>query len=317
MTHWLCLPAALGLDLLLGDPQCDWHPVRLIGKLAAWGEQTMRRKGSSQIHGTLGWVLVVGTTLACTAGLLAAAQRIGTLCESVVSALLIYITIAPRDLAQHASRVADALRSGDLAEARRAVGNIVGRDTDVMDASDVSRATVEAVAESTVDGVTAPLLYACLLGPMGAVGYRVINTLDSMWGHRDKRYEQFGWGAARADDLAGLVPARLTSFWIAGAAALCGFSPLGALRVAQRDGRKHQSPNSGLAEAAFAGALGVVLGGRNRYDGAWSDDVTFGIGLARPCLETIRDAVRLMMTATLLCTTTLTFLPMSCTGWWS
>ncbi|HEY5958508.1 MAG TPA: CobD/CbiB family cobalamin biosynthesis protein, partial [Polyangiaceae bacterium] len=195
---------------------------------------------------------------------------------------------------------------------RSAVGHLVGRDTDILDATEVSRAAVEAVAESTVDGVTAPLFYACLFGPLGAVGYRAINTLDSMWGHHDELYEHFGWASARADDLAGLIPARLTLLWIAAGAALCGLRPIAALRIAWRDARKHQSPNSGIPEAAFAGALGIVLGGRNRYAGVWSQTVTFGSGSAYPDVQTIHDSVVLMLMTTLLCTATLS---VACLTW--
>jgi adenosylcobinamide-phosphate synthase len=305
MTHWFTLPIALALDVALGDPRSAWHPVRLMGSLATRVETRVRRMGSSRLHGLTGWVLVVVTILAAAAGALAVARRIHPVLELSFSALLIYVAIAPRDLSRHARRVERELRVADLPAARRAVGCIVGRDTDELDAGEISRAAVEAVAESTVDGITAPLFYACLLGPLGALGYRAINTLDSMWGHRDERYEHFGWAAARADDIATYLPARLTVLWIAMGAAVCRLCPLSAWRIAWRDGKKHPSPNSGLSEAAFAGALGVVLGGRNRYDGQWGEARTFGNGSCRPNFDTIPKAVALMWCATALCAATL------------
>jgi adenosylcobinamide-phosphate synthase len=183
-----------------------------------------------------------------------------------VAIVAIYTTVAARDLARHSMAVYRPLAGGDLAAAREAVGMIVGRDTGGLDAAGVARAAVESVAESTVDGVTAPLFYAMVAGPAGAMVYRAINTLDSMFGHKSERYLHFGCAAARIDDVANYIPARLTAPLIALAAAgrgRCGRS----LRILWRDGRKHESPNSGLAEAAMAGALGVELGGTNYYQG--------------------------------------------------
>ena len=153
---------------------------------------------------------------------------------------------------------------------------IVGRDTDRLDEPGMVRAAVESVAESTVDGVTAPLFCALVAGPVGAVVYRAINTLDSMFGHQDERYARFGWAAARIDDAANYLPARLTAPLLCLAAMLLGQRPLQAARILLRDGRKHASPNAGLAEAAVAGALGVQFGGRNFYDGRPVDQPAVG-----------------------------------------
>jgi adenosylcobinamide-phosphate synthase len=305
MSNWLALPLAVTLDWVLGDPRSKLHPVRLIGSLALRIDQTVRRWGASRCHGALAWGLVVGATLGAGAGIIAALRRIHPLGELLGSVVLTYVAIAPRDLASHASRVERQLRASALPAARRAVGCIVGRDTGELDSPEISRATVETIAESTVDGITAPLFYASLLGPLGALGYRAINTLDSMWGHHDERYERFGWAAARADDIAGYIPARLTVLWIALGAAICRLRPWDAWHIAWRDGKKHQSPNSGLSEAAFAGALGLVLGGRNRYDGQWSENVTFGNGTLRPSVDTIPTAITLMWWVTWLSAATL------------
>ena len=185
----------------------------------------------------------------------------------MVSILVIYTTIAARDLARHSMAVLRPLAAGDLVEARRRVALIVGRDTARLDEAGVVRAAVESVAESTVDGVTAPLFFAVVAGPVGAMVYRAINTLDSMFGHQDERYREFGWAAARIDDLANYLPARLTAPLVCLAALLLRQRPRLACAILARDGRKHASPNAGLTEAAMAGALGVQLGGVNYYDG--------------------------------------------------
>ena len=232
--------------------------------------------------GQLGWpvsfaalstYIVVG---AAAWGAIRLAAVVHPLAGDVVSILIIYTTIAARDLARHSMAVYRSLAAGDLVEARRRVGAIVGRDTDRLDEAGVVRAAVESVAESTVDGVTAPLLFAVVAGPVGAIVYRAVNTLDSMFGHQDERYRQFGWAAARIDDLANYIPARLTAPLMCVAALLLRLRPGSALRTLLRDGRKHASPNAGLTEAAMAGALGVQLGGVNYYDGQPLEKPTIG-----------------------------------------
>jgi adenosylcobinamide-phosphate synthase len=185
----------------------------------------------------------------------------------IASIVVIYTTIAARDLARHSMAVFRALASGDLPEARARVARIVGRDVQPLDEAGVTRAAVESVAESTVDGVTAPLFFAVLAGPVGAMVYRAVNTLDSMYGHQDDRYRQFGRFAARVDDAANYLPARLTAPLVCLAAIFVGQRPWDSLRILLRDRRNHASPNAGLPEAAMAGALGVQVGGLNYYDG--------------------------------------------------
>jgi adenosylcobinamide-phosphate synthase len=229
-------------------------------------------------------------------GAIYAAGLAHPLAGDAVAVLVIYVAIAPRDLARHGMAVYRALAGGELAEARRRVAAIVGRDTESLDAAGVARAAVESVAESTVDGVTAPLLFAVVAGPVGAIVYRAINTLDSMFGHQDAQYRDFGWAAARIDDLANYLPARLTAPLLCLAAALLGQRPLAAVRVLVRDGRKHPSPNAGLIEAAVAGALGVQLGGRNYYAGVPLDRPTQGEPHVPPAARHIRAAIALMLT---------------------
>jgi adenosylcobinamide-phosphate synthase len=294
--------AALVLDAALGDPVTLWHPVRWIGAVARRVEDILYRRGSGLLGGALATVLVV---VICMLGALAALKGsawVHPRLEDVAEVFLVYFSIAMRDLVQHAKRVSRALAEGSLVRARDAVGMMVGRDTADLDESEITRATVESVAESTVDAVTAPLFFAFLFGPLGAWGYRVINTLDSMWGHRDARYSRFGSFAARADDVLNYLPARLTLLGIALAAALRGLRGWRAFECGVKHGGRHSSPNSGLVEAGFAGALGVELGGANVYDGLITEGPRFGVAVRVLDVGIIREAVALSV-ATVACVT--------------
>jgi adenosylcobinamide-phosphate synthase len=184
-----------------------------------------------------------------------------------VSALFLWSTISIRSLDRAAREILGLLRRGDLATARRRLSLIVGRDTERLGAAEITRATVETVAESISDGVIAPLFYFLLGGAPLACAYRAVNTLDSMVGYRSERYRDFGMAAARLDDVANFLPARLTALLLVGSALLLGLDWRQAWRIAWRDGARHPSPNSGYTEAAVAGALGVQLGGLNYYQG--------------------------------------------------
>jgi adenosylcobinamide-phosphate synthase len=222
---------------------------------------------------------------------------------SAATVLLAWTTLAARDLIDHVVAVQKALQSVSLAEARTAVAKIVGRDTEEMDESDIVRATVETIAESTADGIMAPLFYLVLGGAPLAVAYKAISTLDSMIGHLDDRYRWFGWASARMDDAANFIPARITAFLLVLSAGIVSRSWPAMQRTWQillRDGGRHPSPNSGRPEAAMAGALGVQLGGINRYD---------GLPIERPCLGDPHQAlarVHIGMALTLMLWTSLT-----------
>ena len=268
---------AVAMDLVLGDPQWLPHPVRWIGRLASWLEKlSCRVVGATWIAGLFTTLFTYVMAGAAAWGVIRLAAVIDPLVADLASIIVIYTTIAMRDLARHSMAVFHSLTTGDLVEARRRVGAIVGRDVNRLDEQGVIRAAVESVAESTVDGVTAPLLFAVVAGPVGAMVYRAINTLDSMFGHLDDRYRQFGWAAARIDDLANYIPARCTAPLVCMAAWLLRLWPMLALRTLVRDGRKHASPNAGLTEAAMAGALGVELGGVNYYGGQPLERPTIG-----------------------------------------
>jgi adenosylcobinamide-phosphate synthase len=220
--------------------------------------------------GWLGPVLVAGATAAGT-----------------------WAVLGSRSLADEADAVAAHLRRGDLPAARQQLTHLVGRRTESLDEAEIARAAVESLAENTSDAVVAPLLWGALAGLPGLLGYRAVNTLDAMVGHHSPRYENFGWAAARADDVANYLPARLTALLTAAVAATVGGDGRAALAVARADGHRHPSPNAGVAEAAFAGALGLRLGGRNDYGSHVEDRPVLGAGGRAPRVEDIGRAARL------------------------
>jgi adenosylcobinamide-phosphate synthase len=320
MISWPIIPAALVLDAALGDPRRLPHPTRAMGWFAGRVEAPLRRALRPLVAGALGWVLVVGAAAAfavvlpplagaaacaacATFGAASAAARAGKVASFVASVWLVYVSIAPRDLAVHALRVSRALREGGetgLGKGRSAVSMIVGRDVGRLDEAGVVRAAVESVAESAVDGVCAPLFWALALGPVGAFAYRAANTLDSMWGHRSERYLLYGRVAARADDALNWIPARLAFACSVAAAFVLGlgasrhFSGAGALRLGWRDRRKHESPNAAWLEASFAGALGLRLGGDAWYGGERLAKPYLGEARRGSEVADIRRAVALM-----------------------
>jgi adenosylcobinamide-phosphate synthase len=292
---WQILAAVL-LDLLIGDPRWLPHPVRFIGRFALALEAPLRRwLRQDYAAGVVAVLLVAGGTAGIAWGAIVLAGRVHPLAGGVLGVLLIYTAIAARDLVDHSQAVFKALAAGDLPMARQKVAMIVGRDTETLDEAGVTRAAVECVAESTVDGVTAPLFFAILFGPAGAMAYRAINTLDSTFGYKSERYWQFGWASARLDDVANYLPARLTAPLVGVAAALLGLRSRLSWKILRRDGRKHASPNSGLTEAAMAGALGVRLGGTNHYGGEALEKETMGDPLESLAARHIPAANRLML----------------------
>jgi adenosylcobinamide-phosphate synthase len=253
---------ALLLDLAVGDPRWLPHPVRIIGRMIAALEEPARRViPDVRLAGSLTALAVILTASLATGAIIWIAGWVHPHLGDAVSILLLYTTFAARDLADHSNGVYQALARFDLAEARRLVSWMVGRDTERLTEPEVVRAAVESVAENTVDGIIAPLFFAALGGPIAAMTYKAASTLDSMIGYRNERYIDFGRTAAKIDDGANWLPARLAVPIIAAAAVLTGQQSSAAWRIARRDGRKHMSPNAGIAEAAFAGALGIRLGG--------------------------------------------------------
>lgn len=286
---------AMLLDLLLGDPRWLPHPVQGIGWLAQRAEAPLRRLIlNPKLAGIAAVVWVVGSTTLIGFGLLKGAALLHPLAGDLASILLLYTCFATRSLHDHALAVYRPLKANNLPEARQRVSWLVGRDTEQLDEGEVTRAAVESVAENTVDGCTAPLLFSCLGGPLGALAYKAISTLDSTFGYKNERYLQFGWASARLDDLANLLPARLTALLVIPAALLLRLHAGNAWRIFRRDRHNHPSPNGGQIEAAVAGALGVRLGGVNSYFGQPSTRPFMGDPLQPLQARHILQAVQLM-----------------------
>jgi adenosylcobinamide-phosphate synthase len=299
--------AAFVVDLLFGDPRWLPHPVKLIGRFALSLETPMRKLiPRMRAAGIAATIIVVGLTGLISWILIKGAAMLHPVAGDAMSILLLYTTFASRDLLQHSYRVYAALRDGNLEEAKRRVSLLVGRDTDCLDEYGVTRAAVESVAENLVDGVTAPIFFAVLGGPVVAMMYKAVNTLDSTFGYKDERYLLFGWASARLDDVANYLPARLTAPLMALAAAILGYRPMNSIQICLRDGRKHPSPNAGLSEAAMAGALGIQLGGLNYYGGEAFEGALIGDSIQKMNIKDILAANVVMLGTSLLCLLLLT-----------
>ena len=275
--HW---PSAAGLavgylaDRVAGDPNRG-HPVAGFGAAASWLEARWYadRRAAGVVH---------------TGALVGAAVALGAVFERLISnrswstvvttAAATWAVLGGRSLSREAATVAGQLADGSLLAARDQVRHLVGRDTAELSTEEVARAAVESVAENASDAIVAPLLWGAVAGLPGLIGYRAVNTLDAMIGHRTPRYLEFGWAAARLDDLANWAPARLAALAAAVWSPLIGGTAGKAIDVARRDAGRHPSPNAGVVEAAFAGALDVQLGGRNAYHGTVEDRGVLGNG---------------------------------------
>lgn len=293
----LQLVVAFLLDLVLGDPRKFPHPVRIIGSFAMKIETMVRKFGwiSLRFAGAVTVIIVVGGTITVTWGLLCLCSFVHSVLGIVASVVILYFSFAAKDLARHARAVLIALERGSLQLAKEKVGMIVGRDISGMEEHDVVKASVESVAENTVDGVTAPMFYALLFGPVGAMAYKAINTLDSIFGYKNERYREFGWASAKLDDLANYLPARLTVPVVVLAAWIMRLDGYAAFRSAVLTAKRHVSPNAGYPEAAFAGALGVGLGGPRYYGGIRQDLPYLGVAETGCTTDTLRKGIRLMV----------------------
>jgi adenosylcobinamide-phosphate synthase len=260
--------AAFILDLVLGDPRWLPHPVRFMGRLAEAVEIPTRRVLSSPfVAGVVSAFIVMGATLLAVWVLLWTSSIIGNTARNIVSIFLIYTGLASKDLRDHSLAVRKALDSGNIQLARERVGMICGRDTDSLDQNSIIRASVESVAENTADGVTVPLFFAIVGGPFGIMLYKAVSTLDSTFGYKNERYLQFGWFSARLDDLFAFIPSRISGVLVSIAAWILSYDFTNSFCFFLRDRNKHPSPNAGQSEAAFAGALGIQLGGASYYKG--------------------------------------------------
>ena len=304
MNRCSLIPAAWFLDQLAGDPEWLPHPVRLIGLATARCEALLLRPGQSKlskfVSGGVMSLALVATSYYATRQLIRIANRLSPAVGNTVEVLFAWTCLAARNLEQEASSVVDAIDSGDLPLARHRLARIVGRDTQHLGTQEICRALTETLAESASDGILAPLFYMALGGVPLAMAYKAVNTLDSMIGHADERYFYFGKAAARLDDAANYLPARLT------AAAIVAVSnvhehcdPLAAWQTWRRDGDKHKSPNAGQPESAMAGALHIRLGGDNTYGGELVRAAHIGREFSPPSLPKVKSAIRLVSVVTL------------------
>lgn len=303
MEHFMTVAAVI-LDAVIGDPRSKLHPVVLIGNLIAFLESKLLQANYSRQRKIAGGILLVFLVLTTSYSISWVLVKLLSALHPTASflggALLLSFTISPRSLAMAGREIKNYLLSGDLEQARFKVGWIVGRDTKALSVGEVTRATVETIAENIVDGVISPLFYFLIGGVPLAFLYRAVNTLDSMVGYKNDKYRDFGMMAARVDDIFNFIPARLTALFLVAAAFLLRYDVKNALLSIVRDAAKHPSPNSGMAEAAVAGSLGIQLGGLNFYGGVPSRRAYMG----QPCKDLapihINQATYLMYVTTAL-----------------
>jgi adenosylcobinamide-phosphate synthase len=298
------LIAAYVLDLVLGDPSWAPHPIRWIGNLITRVEARLYPAGMEPAtHLAMGcafWGAVVAVAASVAWLLLVVAGWFHEVLAQAVGVWMAYTTLATRSLHQESLQVAAALRRSDLPAARRHVSLLVSRETAHMGEEDILRALLETVAENLSDGVVAPLFYLGLGGPVMAMVYKAVSTMDSMVGYHNDRYRYFGTCAARADDVANWLPARITGLLLVAAAACWQLDWRAAWRIMRRDGRKLKSPNAGIPEAAAAGALGVRLAGPNVYFGQLVDKPYLGDPARPVSLQAYDQMIRLLYSVSLL-----------------
>jgi len=286
------------LDLALGDPEGYPHPVRLIGRAITYLEDKLRarfRWRRAEISaGLFLTTVIVGGTFFIVWFIRDVADTIHPYLGVIVSILILYTTLATKNLAQSTGAVYKALEKGDIESARNLVGRIVGRDTEKLPESEIVRAAVETIAENIVDGIVSPLFYAFLGGAPLAMAYKAVNTLDSMIGYRNQLYINFGMASAKLDDWANYIPARITGLLLPLAAWLAGYEAWRSWRIMLRDHRRHPSPNGGIPESAMAGALGIRLGGVNYYGGIEERRSYMGDEMRPLDICCIKDAIRIM-----------------------
>lgn len=270
------------LDLLFGDPYWMPHPIRWIGRWIGWLDKRLRARTDKEKQKGMGIVLIVCVLIpvAGVSGGILWLSGNGWI-EVGVIAIMSYQILAARCLQVESMKVCNALKNGEVEKARKAVSMIVGRDTSVLDQTGITKAAVETVAENTSDGVIAPLFYLLIGGPVLGFIYKAINTMDSMVGYKNETYMQFGWAAAKLDDIVNWIPSRLSALLMILSAYLLQMDGSRAWKIWRRDRRKHASPNSAQTESVCAGALGVALAG---------DAVYFGKTVKKPIIgDAIRD----------------------------
>ena len=318
MNHLTALLLGFCIDLLLGDPRWLYHPVQAIGWLIVKLEPPLRRafpdSDRGQVRAGVALViLVVGITGLVSGGVLWGLHRLHPMAGFAGEVILCWLILAAKSLRTESMKVVKALENGTLDDGRRAVSMIVGRDTEHLSEAEVLKAAVETVAENASDGILAPLLFAAVLGPVGGICYKAVNTMDSMVGYKNDRYLYFGRAAAKLDDVLNFLPARISGFLMAAAACL-GFDGKNAFRIFFRDRKNHASPNSAHTEAACAGALGLQLGGTHDYFGKPVVKPTIGDDLRAVTRGDVAAANRLALTTALLALLIFDVLPLAAFG---
>lgn len=304
MMQLMVIPAAFALDVIVGDPRALPHPIRWMGRSIELCEPVFRRWVRSELMAGCLFALVL--ILGCwglTTVMTHFVHRLHPGAGIVLDVVLIFYCLSARSLYGAAMEIYHLLNDGRVDGAKAKLAMIVGRDVAHYGADDISRATVETVAENFVDGVLSPLFYAAIGGAPMAMAYKMVNTLDSMVGYKNERYRRFGRAAARIDDVANFIPARLSVAIISLAARLMNASRGGqALRTGIRQGSRHSSPNAGYAEAAFAGALSVKLNGPNYYGGVLVSKPYIGTEFGAVEVVHIEKSCQLMLLCALMST---------------
>lgn len=319
MPDYMVLILAYSLDLAIGDPAWLPHPVRIIGRAIGKAESSLRfllkpyakkiQRLSERTGGIILVIIIAGSAylvmFLADKGLQTLTGSENTVLKIIGAVLLVYListTLATKELTDSARKIIAPLRDGDIIEAREKLSCIVGRDTGPLDDKGILRATIESLAENASDGIIAPLFYFVIGGLPLAMTYKAVNTMDSMVGYKNDRYRYFGWAAARLDDLANYIPARLTGLLIViSSSIVCRslYTVHYSLKIMLRDGRRHSSPNSGIPEAALAGALNVRLGGPSSYNGILVDKPFIGDNGCSDYLSASEKAIKIIKIASL------------------
>ena len=304
---------ALLLDMALGDPKSLPHPVAFIGRLISFYEKRLYEPEEAKKRGVLLCAAVLVTTAAIVAAALALAGLVGEWAKAFVNIYLLWSALAFKSLKDESMPVARALASGDIAQARLLVGRIVGRDTARLDEAGVTRAAVETIAESYIDGIVSVLFWMTVGSFFGGAAlfawlFKAASTMDSMIGYDDERYHDFGWAAAKLDDLLNFIPARLGALVAVAAGAAAGLDWRGGWQIFLRDRLNHKSPNSAHGESVFAGLLGIRLGGGAWYGGEWEARPTLGDDLREPSPNDIIKAHEILNYSVAICAAVIFFI---------
>ncbi|MCC0671686.1 MULTISPECIES: adenosylcobinamide-phosphate synthase CbiB [unclassified Clostridioides] len=289
-------------DLIVGDPYSFPHPVRFIGKLINLIQGIIRKASKNEkqlkIGGFILWFVTVGITYLATYVIVKLCS-FNVLLSTVVNGFIIYTTLATKCLKDEAVKIYDVLKTGDIEKSRIQLSYIVGRDTTNLSEPEIIRATVETVAENTVDGIIAPMLYAFIGGAPLAMAYKAINTLDSTVGYKNEKYKDIGFASAKIDDIANYIPARISVILMTVGSFFLGYNYKNCFKISIRDRKNHKSPNCAFSEGAVSGALGIQLGGTNVYFGKKVDKPTIGDKIREIDIEDIIKTNKIMYASSL------------------